>query len=54
MSTEDEDDNMGKHDPNLSYVIALSGMGRPDRYLELTTQWRIFSVPAFYDDEGGG
>lgn len=54
MPPDDEDDKKANNDAYLSDVIESSGMGRPNRNLQMTTEWALFPTPAWYDDYDGG
>lgn len=51
---DDENDDSGNYDPNISDVIGLSGMGRSSLYLDVKTEWMTFPALALYDDDEGG
>lgn len=51
---ENESDEAGVEDRDIRNVIESSGMGRPNRDLDVTTEWTIFPAPALYDDDDGG
>lgn len=54
MPPDDEDDQAGNNNPYMSYMIETLCMGRPNRDLDVSTEWKMFPAPAWYDDEDGG
>lgn len=50
---DDEDADKGNNDPKVSNMIESLGMGSPNRDLDLTTEWAMFTKTALYDDDDG-
>lgn len=54
MPPDDEDDEMLTNDPDISDVIESSGMRRPNRDLDVMTEWEMFPAQKSYEDDDGG
>lgn len=54
IAPEDEDNETRNNNFEVSNIVESSGMGRPDRELDVTTEWAMFPAPALYDDDDGG
>lgn len=46
MSPDNGHYNTGNNNPDISNVIESSGLGCPNRDLDVTTQWAMFPAPA--------
>lgn len=53
MPPDVEHDEAGNDDPDLCDVIELSGMRHPNRDMDVTTEFSVFSTPALCDAGGG-
>lgn len=50
----DEDDETSNNDLEVSEMIASSGIGDPNRGLDVRTEWAMFTALEFYKDDDGG